>query len=135
MGKTLIIVRGLPGSGKTTFSEMLTKRMQDCVHLESDQYFMKDGEYKFDINKLHQAHKTCQQNVKRYMESNQDTIIVSNTSTKESEVDVYYELAKYYGYEVFCIIMENRHGGINTHNVPQETLERMKYNLKNNQIL
>ena len=38
----------------------------------------------------------------------------------------YYKLAKTYGYRVFSIIAENRHGGVNEHGVPEEKLEQMK---------
>jgi hypothetical protein len=38
----------------------------------------------------------------------------------------YYDLAEKYGYRVYSLIVENRHGGVNEHGVPQETLEKMK---------
>jgi phenolic acid decarboxylase len=53
-------------------------------------------------------------------------VVVSNTFTQEWEMQVYYELAKKYGYRVHSLIVENRHGGVNEHNVPGETLEKMK---------
>ena len=37
----------------------------------------------------------------------------------------YFNLAKKYGYKVFTIVVENRHGGQNQHNVPQEVIDRM----------
>jgi hypothetical protein len=36
------------------------------------------------------------------------------------------ELAKKYGYTVFTIIVENRHGGTNQHKVPEEVLTKMR---------
>ena len=38
----------------------------------------------------------------------------------------YFDLAKKYGYTVFTIIVENRHGGKNVHNVPENVIESMK---------
>lgn len=38
----------------------------------------------------------------------------------------YYELAEKYGYVVFSLIVENRHGGVNEHGVPEDKLEQMK---------
>jgi hypothetical protein len=35
-------------------------------------------------------------------------------------------LAKKYGYTVFTLIVENRHGGKNTHGVPDDKLQIMK---------
>jgi hypothetical protein len=41
-------------------------------------------------------------------------------------MDSYYELAQKYGYRVYSLIVENRHGGVNEHGVPEEKLEQMK---------
>jgi len=38
----------------------------------------------------------------------------------------YFELAEKYGYTVFTIVVENRHGGKNIHGVPDDKLEVMK---------
>jgi predicted kinase len=53
-------------------------------------------------------------------------IAVSNTFTQEWEMEHYMELAKKYGYTVFTLVVENRHGGKNIHNVPEEIIEKMK---------
>ena len=60
------------------------------------------------------------------MEDDFQKIAVSNTFTQEWEMDAYYELAKQYGYRVFSLIVENRHGGVNEHGVPEDKLEQMK---------
>ena len=52
--KQLILLRGLPGSGKSTFAKSL-----GGIHIEADQYFMQDGEYKFDASQLKHAHNYC----------------------------------------------------------------------------
>ena len=38
----------------------------------------------------------------------------------------YYEMAEKYGYVVFSVIVENRHGGKNVHGVPEATLDNMR---------
>jgi hypothetical protein len=53
-------------------------------------------------------------------------VAVSNTFTQEWEMKPYFELAKKYGYKVFSLIVENRHGGVNQHNVPEDKIEQMK---------
>ena len=53
-------------------------------------------------------------------------ITVSNTFTQAWEMQPYYDLAKEYGYKVFSLIVENRHGGVNEHGVPVEKLIEMK---------
>jgi predicted kinase len=121
--KTLYIVRGVPGSGKSTFAQSL-----DCPVFEADQYFIdsETGEYKFDGSKIKLAHNWCKLRVEQSMEDDFQKIAVSNTFTQEWEMDTYYELAKQYGYRVFSLIVENRHGGVNEHGVPEDKLELMK---------
>jgi predicted kinase len=124
--KILYIVRGIPGSGKTTFAKSL-----GGVHFEADQYFMVDGEYKFDFTKLKNAHNWCQTQVSNAMLLNytaniNNTIVVSNTFTQEWEMQPYIDMAKEWGYMVFTIIVENRHGGQNVHGVPDDKLEIMR---------
>ena len=88
---------------------------------------MKDGEYKFDASKLKDAHTWCHDIVEDWMNPfGFETIIVSNTFTQEWEMEPYFELAKKYGYKVFTVIVENRHGGTNEHNVPEDKIEQMK---------
>lgn len=53
-------------------------------------------------------------------------IAVANTFTQEWEFQPYFELAEKYGYKTFSIVVENRHGGVNQHGVPQDKLEQMK---------
>lgn len=124
--KNLYLLRGLPGSGKSTLAEQL-----GGSHFETDKYFMdKDGNYNFDGSKLKEAHKWCQDSVATAMVLNHttgdnETIVVSNTFTQEWEMKPYMDVAKDWGYRVFTIIVENRHGGVNQHGVPDEKLQQM----------
>jgi len=89
-------------------------------------FFVKDGEYKFDVNYLKMAHEWCQTMVLGNMKDRTDRIIVSNTFTQEWEMKPYYEMAERFGYTVFSLVVENRHGGVNEHGVPADKLEQMK---------
>jgi predicted kinase len=130
--KTLTLLRGLPGSGKSTFAKQIWNEYAIC---EADKYFVdkESGEYRFDASKLKEAHSWCKNEVEIRMLDNQINsqyyaeIVVSNTFTQEWEMEEYHKLAEKYGYMVFSIIVENRHGGINEHNVPEEKLEQMKH--------
>jgi len=124
--KELFLLRGLPGSGKSTLAKSL-----DGIHIEADQFFMVDGEYRFDGLKLREAHNSCLSRVKSYMyifsgNDKSERIIVSNTFTQEWEMKPYFDIAEKYGYRVYSLIVENRHGGVNEHGVPDDKLKQMK---------
>jgi predicted kinase len=126
MEKMLYVVRGIPGSGKSTFAKTL-----GGIHFEADMFFIKDVEYKFDPTKLKEAHKWCQDSVHTAMLLNHTAnlnpvIVVSNTFTQEWEMKPYYDMADYFDYKVFSIVIENRHGGINQHGVPEDKIQIMK---------
>jgi predicted kinase len=119
--KELILVRGCPGSGKSTFAKLLGGK-----HIEADMFFMKDGEYQFDFTKLKDAHRWCNTIVGGWMSDGEERVVVSNTFTQEWEMKDYYDWAKDFDYKVFSIIVENRHGGVNEHGVPEDKLEIMR---------
>jgi predicted kinase len=126
MEKILFIVRGVPGSGKSTFAKTLVGEKDYC-HKEADMYFVdREGNYKFKPSKIKAAHEWCQEEIEFLMKYEHSRIAVSNTFTQEWEMESYYELAKKYGYTVFSIIVENRHGGVNEHGVPDEKIDQMK---------
>lgn len=122
--KTLLLVRGLPGSGKTTLATELAGK--DFPVFEADQYFSKDGKYNFDMKKLSFAHGDCQKRTEEAMKNGIEKVFVSNTFTTEYEMSAYKELAKKYGYRLSTIIVENRHQSDSIHNVPAENLAKMR---------
>ena len=127
--KNLYLLRGLPGSGKST----LANQFGD-THFEADMYFINEsGEYIFNGADIKKAHQWCQSQVELAMIQNHITggldssdIIVSNTFTQEWEMEPYYKLAETYGYRVFSLIVENRHGGENIHGAPADKIQAMK---------
>ena len=129
MEKILYIVRGIPGSGKSTFAKTL-----GGIHYEADMYFIDPttGEYKFDGSKIKLAHSWCMIQTQKAMVNDEPKIVVSNTFTQEWEMETYFKLAEENGYKVFTIIVENRHGNTNEHNVPEDKIEQMKnrFNIK-----
>lgn len=122
----LILLRGLPGSGKSTVAELIGAKGAGYAHFEADMYFMEDGVYKFDPTKLRMAHNWCQIQTEKAMADDTAIVIVSNTFTQEWEMERYYELGKIYNYRVTSLVVENRHGGVNVHNVPEDKLEAMR---------
>lgn len=122
MDKDLYIVRGIPGSGKSTFAG----KISGAVCTADDWHTDREGNYNWKPENVGKAHAWCQRKCERFMKRGVSPIAVANTSTTEKEFKYYYDIAKKYGYRVFSIVVENRHGGKNSHSVPIETLEKMK---------
>jgi predicted kinase len=125
-----VLLRGLPGSGKSSFAKHM---WSDFVICEADQFFYdSEGNYNFDPSKLKDAHKYCRDKVETFMSDNEKNsqfyseIVVSNTFTREWEMDEYFKLAKKYNYQVVSLIVENRHGNKNVHGVPDSKIEEMR---------
>jgi predicted kinase len=120
--KSLVILRGLPGSGKTAFSSLISR-----ARCSADDYLVtREGEYKWAAEKLGKAHSWCIRKCERFMKVGIETVVVDNTTITEKELKPYLDMAKKYDYKCFSIIVENRHGGKNSHGVPEETLEKRK---------
>lgn len=128
MEKILILLRGLPGSGKNTFAEMLNTKAICCA----DDYVTRKGVYNWKPETSGISHEWCQRKCRRFMKAQVERIVIANSSTTTRELRPYYDLATQFGYKTFSIVIENRHCGVNVHNVPEETLDKMKNRLMNN---
>lgn len=128
MSKECIILRAIPGGGKSTLANLLAG--ENGLIFESDSYMMVDGEYKFDFKKLGWAHKSCYEDFKKAVDNEAERVIVANTNTTRSEFGKYKKYAESKGYMVFVLIVENRHGFSNVHNVPAEALTKMEARLR-----
>ena len=116
----LILLRGVSGAGKSTIAPMF----KNAVLVSTDDFFLDEyGDYIFDANSLIINHQKCQLAVDMMMQDNEELIVVHNTFTKEWEMNVYFDLARKYEYAVHTIIVENRHGSKNVHDVPQDAIK------------
>jgi predicted kinase len=123
--QTLYLIRGVPGSGKSTLAaELKFCGAVDAV-FEADDEFQTNNGYVFDASQLKQAHQTCQHNTNLFL-SDGYSVAVSNTSTTEKEVETYQKIAKDFGVRFVSLIVENRQGTKNKHNVPEEKIQQMR---------
>jgi predicted kinase len=122
MEKRLILVRGIPGSGKSTFARSL-----GGVHYEADMFFLDEmSNYVFDVTKIKDAHSWCQTMCESQMKEGEPLVVISNTFTQEWEMKTYLDMASRHGYTAFTIVVENRHGGVNVHGCPEDKIQVMK---------
>ena len=115
----LILVRGLPGSGKSTFAKTL-----NCIHYESDMFFLNScGGYKYDGRLIGAAHDWCYAvTVKALRIGN--TVAVSNTFTQLWELDRYLTIPYILdGVNIRIVEMQTQYENI--HNMPKGKLTAM----------
>lgn len=132
----VIIMRGLPGAGKTTYVENL--KGGNVVVCSADHYHMVDGVYKFNPKNSGSAHDKC---LKRYLDyllvSNVTDVIVDNTNTTLAELAPYARIASalmipfrilYVYADVVEAFKRNKHG------VSFATMLRMQQHLDTEQV-
>ena len=124
--RELILLRGLPGSGKTTLAGVLSEEGKYPVFSVDDYFTDEHGHYEFRFQDNHLAYKQCELRVQSAMKKTIPKIILHNTFTIEWEMEPYFKLAAEYGYRVHAVTVENRHGGKNVHDIPDEHIERMR---------
>jgi len=124
MMKDLVLVRGLPGCGKSTLAKILSDGKSPVFSV--DDYFTDAaGNYEFRFAENHLAYKQCCENAEAEMKKNTSRIFIDNAFTLEWEMEPYFKLASQYGYRVFVVTVEKRHQGENIHGVTDEQLKKM----------
>jgi predicted kinase len=122
---TLYLVRGVPGSGKSSLAMTLfNSGVVDCC-FEADEGMMQDGVYVFNPALLPKVHAVCQSKTTSALLEGFN-VAVSNTSVTEKEVKTYQCIAEQIGANFISLVVENRHGCTNIHGVPDEKINQMK---------
>ena len=116
----LILVRGLPGSGKSTF---VRNNFPNILHLENDFYHYHNGKYEFHPAFQKSAVEWCLRTLDSALKCGMD-VVVSNTYTRKQFIDGVKWYANKYKADFKVYRMTGDYGNI--HSVPQDVLERMK---------
>ena len=118
----LAIIRGLPGSGKTSTAKAVAEAT-GSLHFEADMFHTVNGNYLYNNKNAGDAHKWCQSQTAFNLMRGTD-VIVANTFTTVEEMQPYLDMAVRYGADVEVIEMKGNFGSI--HNVPEEVIDIMK---------
>lgn len=113
------LIRGLPGSGKSTFANKL-----GIFHVEADYHFQRaNGNYDFYQEELKLAHKICQRLAEGAMIAGWD-LAVSNTFCRFWEMMPYVNLAKKYDYRLKIVRLTTQFNS--TKLIPDSVIQKMK---------
>lgn len=120
---TMVLIRGLPGSGKSSLAYEIANYEYGCDYFEADMFFEDNGEYRFDASKLREAHQWCLNRTGDALFAGK-SVVVSNTFTTFEEMRQYFHLANDFGCKLVVIECTGNFGTI--HGVPEATIERMR---------
>jgi len=115
---TLYIIRGLPGSGKSTFA---CKTFPELNVFEADQFFGEDYNWNGDF--ISDAHNWCYFSVLNDLYNGKD-VVVSNTFTTRKELERYFKIKE--KLDIDIVIYEIKTQFESVHDVPERVLQRMK---------
>ncbi|NXP13074.1 N4BP2 protein, partial [Thinocorus orbignyianus] len=100
IGQVLVLLRGVPGSGKSYLARNLLEDNPGGIILSTDDYFCKNGQYHYDPDCLGEAHDWNRKRAKEAFEMRISPIIIDNTNIQAWEMKPYVTLAQQYKYKV-----------------------------------
>ena len=119
---TLILLRGIPGSGKSTWAK---NNYPSFRLLSSDIYFTNSrGEYFYDYSRLEEAHAFCLKKAVEHL-NNGESVIVEECFARLSEMDPYFKCLPQ-GCVLEVIKIVGSFGSI--HGVSEQVMEAIKIN-------
>jgi predicted kinase len=130
---TLIVTRGLPGSGKSSYARKIANSLDiKALYATDDYWFRPDGKYDFNYDLILDAHRWNIERVKLACSTKYHRIIIDNVHSKWDHVYSYVEVAKYYGYKIIFLEPPTEWAfnveecyARNSHGVPYSTILRM----------
>ncbi|XP_049856776.1 2',3'-cyclic-nucleotide 3'-phosphodiesterase-like [Schistocerca gregaria] len=129
--KTIFILRGLAGSGKSTIAKEIEETYKGAVICSADQFFTVRGRYMFNPKKLREAHEYCQEKARRACIRNENVIVIDNTNVQKWPMEYYFLLAFKTCYTVVLVEPQTPWKDDplflsikNQHNVREETIQK-----------
>ena len=125
--KVAYIMRGVPGSGKSTIAKQLAGD-NGSVH-STDDFFYVDGEYRFNPECLREYHDLNFEAFRNNLNNGVPVIILDNTNTRRWHFERYVEAAESTGYLVALVVLPHPAPEVaaqrTIHKVPAHAIQRM----------
>jgi predicted kinase len=128
--KKVYIMRGISGSGKSTY---IKNNFSGAIVCSADNYFIDNGKYNYDPKLIAEAHKDCFRNFLFSLKNEFKEIAVDNVNSLAWQISPYIILAECYRYETEIIeisIDPNIAAKRNQHGVSEKAIKGMMYAMK-----
>ena len=130
MKKQMIIMRGLPGSGKSTIAYQIVAHGGEVC--SSDHYMYEGDEYVYRPEKLAETHRHCQNAALEACRQGISPVVIDNCNATKRDMNPYLEIARRFGYEVSYRQPETAWARDpaecakrNSHNVPEKAIQKV----------
>lgn len=117
----LQIIRGLPGSGKTSLA---LDRYSHLMRIETDMFFTRRGKYVFTLDLNKKAVKWFNKTVRDMAKTGMDFVVTGVFAAHTERLANTISTGIDYGYEVYLKTLTKNYGNI--HDVPKEHLDAMR---------
>ena len=94
--KIMVILKGLPGSGKTFISERLKEIYPNAIIYSAYKYFL-------DGNNGNESRRLCKEDAENAAQRNEQIIIIDNNNIKHWEMCQYTRICRKYNYFALCL--------------------------------
>jgi len=108
--KTLLILRGLPGAGKSTLAKHLLLHSVNAKELSLDLFIEQFG---YHETMMKEWSNELKEKCEFYMQNEVELIIYHGVNAQGWSYTPFLDMAKEHDYTAFVLIVENFHGGIN----------------------
>jgi predicted kinase len=138
----VIVMIGLPGSGKTTWANSFRDTEVQPVEIVSSDYYFTNkqtGEYKWTVETAHLGHENCLRDFISLLQnwvdglSQTGVVIVDNTNVRLCDISSYIRIAQAFHADVEVKLVqaeiEEAHAR-NVHGVPDFVMPKMEANLE-----
>ena len=117
----LQIIRGLPGSGKTTLA---LERYSHLMRLETDMFFYREGAYRYTVENNRRAVEWFNNTILDFLAQGIDFVLTGVFSAHTERLDFAVKMALANGYEVWITTLTSKYDGV--HAVPECDYKAMK---------
>lgn len=138
--RVMVLMRGAPGSGKSYLSRALVDRTlgngdyRNHV-FSADDYFIVNGAYRYQADRIEDAHRFNQNNVRAKARDGWSPIVVDNTHMRLWEMYAYVQIAAENGYYLEVLepvthwrLNARSLASRNAHGVPEQKIKSMLMN-------